>query len=937
MHNMEYYSIFGGGILKKRKMVKRIFTGLLAVLLAVVLLPVIDRPIVSEASGNKTVACLGTSIMASPRKPTGEDDAWRGSYVWFGRYSETPTRYRVLAPKTNKYGGTTVFLDSDRILYEDKFISMEQRDAYWREELSYKANNWQYCALRSRLNGNQFLNKSNGFTDIEKSVITNSTIGTHSINPVSEVAKDFPSSAKLTGEKIFILDYEDIINPSYGYFLGDGYGDHYPSPNNHIKKYGSFEERYWLRTADCTTQENVATVNSSGCLFRYTICNNYRFGVAPAFNVDLSKVIFSSVVSGKAGALNTEYKLTLQDNNMGIYVPGDGKLKASGSKITVPYAIYGSNAGKATRVSILILDKDYTAGNTNGAKIKAYKKLSVSNFSTSGSGTFTLPSDLSVADWGTKYQVYMLAEDVNAEKRSDYASAPVKLSAPELPKVSYSLKYKTSGVGVSWKKLSGASKYRVYRETASGTWKKLTTTSSLSYTDKNVVYGKKYKYMVRALDAKGNFISQKVSGKSIKYLAPAPKITLNNSQEGIQVKWAKMSGAAKYQIYVRRGGDSWSKLGRVKGTTYMDKGAAYGVTCTYAVVGIDSSGRAMNNKGSGKSLTRQNTFVTFNFDARQEGMGVNWSYYPGADQYKVYKKNSKGSWTLINTVRNGNSIIDKNARPNKTEVYTVVAYRDGTRLTQYGTGKSIKYNVPSTVVKTSSTKSGVRLTWGNVCKASEYVIYRKTKSSSWTKIGKTAGKSYIDKNVKSGTTYYYAVVAFNSSGDKINKIGNGYSIKYHKPVSDFLETDELDILLDDPIELPLELEDPLEEILEDEDEIDSEDEDEQDSEDEEEADSEDEEEQDSEDEEEQDSEDEDEQDSENEDEQDSENEDEQDSENEDEQDSENEDEQDSEDEDELNPEDGEVQNTEEESVIPGETQNTEEEIVNSDESQNTQE
>ena len=52
------------------------------------------------------------------------------------------------------------------------------------------------------------------------------------------------------------------------------------------------------------------------------------------------------------------------------------------------------------------------------------------SFSTVGEGSFELPAALNLDKWGTNYQVYLLAEDVNKKLETDYASEPVKLDKP---------------------------------------------------------------------------------------------------------------------------------------------------------------------------------------------------------------------------------------------------------------------------------------------------------------------------------------------------------------------------------------------------------------------------------------------------------------------------------------------------------------------------
>ena len=109
-------------------------------------------------------------------------------------------------------------------------------------------------------------------------------------------------------------------------------------------------------------------------------------------------------------------------------IAASGDVTRNGKTVTVPYSISGESSANATQVSVLVLDKEYTAGNTNGATVLDYQKLNVDSFSTSGTGTYTLPDSLYRKGCGTDYHMYILAEDVNGEKETDYASTPVEIT-----------------------------------------------------------------------------------------------------------------------------------------------------------------------------------------------------------------------------------------------------------------------------------------------------------------------------------------------------------------------------------------------------------------------------------------------------------------------------------------------------------------------------
>ena len=85
------------------------------------------------------------------------------------------------------------------------------------------------------------------------------------------------------------------------------------------------------------------------------------------------------------------------------------------------------DAGPSTKAFVLVLDQEYTAGNTNGANILCYQTL---GGMTGTEGTFDLPAGYDPEGWGTSYYVYILAENRHGIYESDYASIPVPVKAP---------------------------------------------------------------------------------------------------------------------------------------------------------------------------------------------------------------------------------------------------------------------------------------------------------------------------------------------------------------------------------------------------------------------------------------------------------------------------------------------------------------------------
>ena len=781
--------------MKKRGKAKKVLAAVMTAVLAFTAVPLVTNPITAKAADdNKTIACVGTPSIKKPVAPGDVNTAWTGSYVWYGAYNGNSVRYRVLAPSTTAYGGTTMLLDCDKILYKTRF----DEDSYANPGAT-AGNEWQYSDIKTGLNGDKFYNSANGFTSLEKKAITGSKIGTHTTTIGSPMNQMFTTYTALTGEKIFVLDFEDVLNTSYGYAADCGYNASYVSHtvNNHLKRDNSGTAIWWLRSPNAVSSGQTAGAVGAGGFISAVRTDATAYGVSPAFNVNLSSVVFSSVVSGTAGANNAEYKLTLADSNMAIALQSGKSVTASGTTITVPYAVSGSNAANATQASILILDKEYKEGNTNGASVKYYGKLS-GTFSTKGTGTFQLPSGLSLSGWGSSYQVYLLAEDVNGTKQTDYASAPVKLSAPsgqpapeEKTVMTITLKNVDSGVKISWAVFAKADKYRVFKKNVSGSWEKLETVTDLSYIDTSVKAGEKATYTVLAMNAAGSALTEYGTGTSITFIAPAMTATVKYKATGAAVSWKESEGAAKYRVFRKTGSGDWTNLATSAGLSYVDKTAVYGKTYIYMVRAMTESGSFITAEGTGTSFTYLAPAPTITAKNAKKGVVLKWTAMTNAVKYRIYVKNSSGAWTKLVTVKDGVTYTDETAKDGKKYTYSVIGMDSAGRLmNDYGTGVTIKREQPKPVMSITlkSVAAGVKVSWSAYKGAGKYRVYRKNSDGTWTALGTVKVEDNVlffrDKTAVSGKTYTYTVVAMTSGGSALTDQGNGTSIKYQKPVSE---------------------------------------------------------------------------------------------------------------------------------------------------------
>jgi hypothetical protein len=162
------------------------------------------------------------------------------------------------------------------------------------------------------------------------------------------------------------------------------------------------------------------------------------------------------------------------------------------------------------------------------------------------------------------------------------------------------LKATVSGniVTLSWDSASGATGYKVYRNTSeSGTYTFLANASGTSYTDSGLAAGTYY-YKVSAVSSGGSESPQSssastaVTGSSSGGGLSAPT-GLNASASGndVTLTWNSASGASFYRIYRSTSASgSYGYIGFAYTVSYTDSGLSTGTTYYYKVTAVSSTG-----------------------------------------------------------------------------------------------------------------------------------------------------------------------------------------------------------------------------------------------------------------------------------------------------------------------------------------------------------
>ena len=131
-----------------------------------------------------------------------------------------------------------------------------------------------------------------------------------------------------------------------------------------------------------------------------------------------------------------------------------------------------------------------------------------------------------------------------------------------------SAKSTSNSITLSWKKVNGATGYRVYRYT-NGKWTKITTTKKLSCTDSSLEAVTGYKYKVKAYTKRNGSTKWGKSSSTFKFYTAPENITFKAAKKdytSITLNWKKVN-CTGYQIYMKKANGSWEKLDTLKNET----------------------------------------------------------------------------------------------------------------------------------------------------------------------------------------------------------------------------------------------------------------------------------------------------------------------------------------------------------------------------------
>ncbi len=281
-------------------------------------------------------------------------------------YVKESIKWRVLAANApldpNDATKKGVLLLSDRGLYADEFNEHADDGSggyvYGHDKniSAADANKWETSDIRKTLNGTAAAPEKTTFNSSTGTVaawgsFAGDAFSAEEYKAIADTRHaaggSYPGCDALSTDKIFLLSYEEVNNPDYG-FANVPY-ENCPSDTRkatatemarHVNMYGNIAaasvsadiSQWWLRSPGSTgihTYNVTSTGYASADIFVY----NVDYTVRPALNLNQESVLFLSAAEGGKGVVNVGSGFTL-DNT---YAGTDGwKLTLKDASIAAP-------------------------------------------------------------------------------------------------------------------------------------------------------------------------------------------------------------------------------------------------------------------------------------------------------------------------------------------------------------------------------------------------------------------------------------------------------------------------------------------------------------------------------------------------------------------------------------------------------------------------
>ncbi len=341
-------------------------------------------------------------------------------------------------------------------------------------------------------------------------------------------------------------------------------------------------------------------------------------------------------------------------------------------------------------------------------------------------------------------------------------------------------------VTLTWTASTGATGYNVQRATTSGgpytQLAEVAAPTSNGYTDSSVTNGTTYYYVVQTLTAAGSSaFSPQVSATPGVLGAPAAptNLTATPGNAVITLTWTASTGATGYNVKrSTTSGGPYTQLAAPTSTGYTDSSVINGVTYYYVVSTLTAAGESANSAqvSATPEVTGVSPAAPTNLTATPGNAVVTlaWTASAGATGYNVKRATTSGGPYTQVAAPTANGYTDSSVTNGTTYYYVVSAFNstgesaNSAQVSAMPQAPSVAPAAPTNLTATPGN-AVVTLAWTASTGATGYNVKRATISGGpYTQLAAPSSDGYTDSSVTNGTTYYYVVSAFNSTGESAN-------------------------------------------------------------------------------------------------------------------------------------------------------------------------
>ena len=400
---------------------------------------------------------------------------------------------------------------------------------------------------------------------------------------------------------------------------------------------------------------------------------------------------------------------------------------------------------------------------TGAKKYEVYRATSENGKYTRRTTTTKKTYTDSKASAGTEYFYKIRVVSSKSAINGKYSWAESCRTACAQPSLTVKADAATGKPSLSWKSVTGADSYRVYRRVSGeGELLPIAEVTGKSYLDRDAQVDTEYEYAVQAVDKKEGFDSALSTVRKITALCARPVLssTLTDSGKPV-ISWPFVEGAVSYKVYrSTSSGKNYKQIGTTAESSYTDESAAAGKTYYYKVIAVSESGESAYSSYK-KSVSRC-AIPVLSVQAGSSGKPVlSWNKITNAKKYEIYRSVNGGSFKKLTTTTK-TSYTDSKATSGTECVYKVRALGSSSSYHSPFSdphGCNVRCGTAVVTAKVDALTGQPSLTWKKVTGAVSYEIYRSIDGGEYLLAATQSAVSYKDTEAQPGISYSYKVVA----------------------------------------------------------------------------------------------------------------------------------------------------------------------------------